>query len=126
MIDGNRHTGRTTLMLSQAYRTLMGGDLVVIVGANSRQTTLLRDMFFNMFPNFKLIGGTILFLSKDELENKTQGLFNSNTVVYWDHYAVEADRDEYKEECTRLETYIKTLQNHLNSIRDYVNDIDLA
>lgn len=125
MIDGNRQSGRTTLMLSQAYRTFIEGDPVVIVGASSRQTNLLRDMFFNMFPNFKLIGGHILFLSRYELEDKTQG-FNSNTVVYWDHHAVEADRDEYKEEYFKLKTYIKTLQNRLNKIKDYVNSIDLG
>jgi len=125
MIDGNRGSGRTTLMLSQAYRTFMGGDPVIIVGANLRQTNLLREMFFNMFPNFKLIGGHISFLSKYELENKTQGC-NSNTVVYWDHYAVEADRNEYKEEYFKLKTYIKTLQNRLNKIKDYINSIDLG
>ena len=108
MIDGNRQSGRTTLMLAQAYRTFLGGDIVVIVGANHRQTNLLQDMFFNMFPNFKLIGGTILFLSKYELANKTQG-FDSNTVVYWDHHAVEVDRDEYKEEYFKLKAYVKTL-----------------
>jgi len=125
MIDGNRQSGRTTLMLSQAYRTFMGGDPVIIVGASSRQTNLLRDMFFNMFPNFKLIGGHILFLSKYELENKTQG-FSNNTVVYWDHCAVEADRDEYKEEYFKLKTYIRTLQNQLSRAKDYINSIDLG
>ena len=125
MIDGNRQSGRTTLMLSQAYRTLIEGDPVVIVGGNHRQTKLLQDVFFKMFPNFKLIGGTILFLSKYELENKAQGL-DSNTVIYWDHYAVEADRDEYKEEYFKLKAYIRTLQNQLSRAKDYINSIDLG
>jgi hypothetical protein len=118
-IDGNRGSGRTTLMMNRVREFASKGYHCVVVLATESQIKNLRSPPIEEYSS----GGSIRYVSFHDLERRLRG-FSSNTVVFYDHYTTDRDLIETKRNNYFLKETNKRLNEQLDAAEQKMADLE--
>jgi len=106
MIDGNRHTGRTTRMIQEVIKVQQMGLPIAVVGANEREVAQLRTLFMELGGHLINFG----FYSIYNYEEKLKGA-PENIVIFIDHHATETLASEAEISKEKVKIMQKAIEN---------------
>jgi hypothetical protein len=110
MRDGNRGTGRTTLMIEKVIETIYTTSYhIVIVGADNMQVQYMERLYTKMGG---LKSPRVSFTTSYGKEKLMRGLNPANTIIFTDHYVTEqeAEMSAYRKQVLKLKQTLEEIR----------------